>query len=355
MRWFNKDYNAAQATLRGILKDEPPKAISDRLSVLDQLIEGQTALWDISVKEGDDELGRRAFGSYWRAQHSDWEQLSAIDNWEAECRQAKLPPAFRQVMARMEDLSHTKRLVRQIGSDLKPALQEVNRLLQDLQVDMSIAFGNTSLYAIPLEDVRMRFQSWLDNTELLAQWMLFHTRREKLESLGMSELIDRLFNGNIEPGAAQDRFRIAYYEALMRRVVSACPVFASFNGLSHERLIGSFQQCDMLRIDLARHEVALAHFERLPQDRTGIGELGIIQREIEKKRRHLPLRQLLKKAGNAIQAIKPVFMMSPISVAQFLEPGQLNFDLLLIDEASQVSPVDALGAIARAAGRRRGR
>src|SRR5262249_27593006 len=43
----------------------------------------------------------------------------------------------------------------------------------------------------------------------------------------------------------------------------------------------------------------------------------------------------------------PVFMMSPLSVAQFLEPGSVSFDLLLIDEASQVLPVDALGAIAR--------
>src|SRR5262249_4481514 len=56
----------------------------------------------------------------------------------------------------------------------------------------------------------------------------------------------------------------------------------------------------------------------------------------------------LKEAGAAVQAIKPVFLMSPISVAQYLEPGSLAFDVLLIDEASQVSPVDALGAMARA-------
>ena len=53
-------------------------------------------------------------------------------------------------------------------------------------------------------------------------------------------------------------------------------------------------------------------------------------------------------AGQAVQAIKPVFMMSSLSVAEFLPPGTVRFDLLLIDEASQVEPVDALGAIARA-------
>jgi len=48
-------------------------------------------------------------------------------------------------------------------------------------------------------------------------------------------------------------------------------------------------------------------------------------------------------------------MMSPLSVAQFLEPGAVEFDLLVIDEASQIQPVDAFGAIARCkTNRRRG-
>ena len=77
------------------------------------------------------------------------------------------------------------------------------------------------------------------------------------------------------------------------------------------------------------------------------GSVGIIRGEIRKKRRHKPIRRLLTDAGHAVQAIKPVFMMSPISIAQFIEPGVLEFDLLVIDEASQVRPVEAFGAVMR--------
>lgn len=62
----------------------------------------------------------------------------------------------------------------------------------------------------------------------------------------------------------------------------------------------------------------------------------------------MPIRRLMEQAGPAVQALKPVFMMSPLSVAQFLAPGVLEFDLLVMDEASQIQPVDALGAVARA-------
>jgi superfamily I DNA and/or RNA helicase len=75
--------------------------------------------------------------------------------------------------------------------------------------------------------------------------------------------------------------------------------------------------------------------------------MKVLRHEIQKKGRHKSIRRLLKEAGPAIQDIKPVFMMSPLSVSQYLEPGAVEFDMLLIDEASQIEPVDALGAVAR--------
>ncbi|WP_234912316.1 AAA domain-containing protein, partial [Vibrio anguillarum] len=61
----------------------------------------------------------------------------------------------------------------------------------------------------------------------------------------------------------------------------------------------------------------------------------------------MPIRRLLNKSGRVIQQIKPVFMMSPMSIATYLEPGVIDFDLVIFDEASQVKVADALGAIMR--------
>jgi very-short-patch-repair endonuclease len=78
------------------------------------------------------------------------------------------------------------------------------------------------------------------------------------------------------------------------------------------------------------------------------GQVTILRTEFNKKARHLPIRKLMQEAGLAIQAIKPVFMMSPLSIASYLPPGALEFDLVIFDEASQVRPVEALGALLRA-------
>ena len=80
---------------------------------------------------------------------------------------------------------------------------------------------------------------------------------------------------------------------------------------------------------------------------TGVGQVGILMHEIQKKRRHRPIRQLMVDSGRAIQAIKPVFMMSPMSIPTFIPRGSVHFDIVLFDEASQIRPVEAYGALTR--------
>ncbi len=116
--------------------------------------------------------------------------------------------------------------------------------------------------------------------------------------------------------------------------------------------VTDFREADRARVALTRAEAARAHAERVKQVRDGAPGMTVIRGEMEKKRGHLPVRELLLRAQPAVQQAKPIFMMSPLSVAQFLSPPHglrpgLTFDLLVMDEASQIEPVDALGAIAR--------
>ena len=76
-------------------------------------------------------------------------------------------------------------------------------------------------------------------------------------------------------------------------------------------------------------------------------ELNLLKREISKQKRHIPLRQLIQRAGGTLLDIMPCWMMSPFSVAQVLKPGTIIFDLVVMDEASQILPEYAIGALAR--------
>ena len=108
----------------------------------------------------------------------------------------------------------------------------------------------------------------------------------------------------------------------------------------------TFRQFDVKALRHAQMRLAYDHWRGLPRHDGG-GQLDVLRREFEKKARHRPVRKLMADAGNAVQAIKRVFLMSPLSVAAFLPPSCLRFDLIVFDEASQVRPVDAFGALLR--------
>lgn len=76
-------------------------------------------------------------------------------------------------------------------------------------------------------------------------------------------------------------------------------------------------------------------------------EWALIENEINKKKRYVPVRELATRSGRALQELKPCWMMSPLAVAQYIPRGSVEFDLCIIDEASQMPPEDAFGALIR--------
>jgi len=291
-------------------------------------------------------LGPDAFGSEWKDILSDWAALEAIVNWDRHCREAKLLWNHRQHLSRLDSNDQLLPPLRLLSAHLKSVPNRLQVALKCVEFDVAEIFSQDSHLRVAIHDLLSRLRHWQGDPEGLSKWIGYQVRRKRLNAAGLSPLVAALHEGRIRADAADDQLRVSYYQAVIRDAFRRHKGLSEFDGRSYEQSIEEFRALDERRISMARGEVATAHYDAIP--RSSGGEMAVVRREIEKKRRHKPIRQLLKDAGTAILAIKPVFMMSPISVAQYLEPGSVTFDLLLIDEASQVSPVDALGAFARA-------
>ena len=234
------------------------------------------------------------------------------------------------------------------------SLASFSELSRDMKIDVtsnrSHAGSNDrdpySNNTILVTELAERMKRWLDHPEALSKWMAFRECETRIEGLSLSPLTERLFDGRIPASAAGHAFALAYHEALLRQMLREAPALSHFDGSAHSRVVDRFVELDRSRIAASAIEVVQAHHRKIPSG-GGVGPIGVLRGEIAKRSRHLPIRQLMQRAAPVVQALKPVMMMSPLSVAQFLPPGKLTFDLLVMDEASQIQPVDALGAIAR--------
>lgn len=343
-RIFNSGYRAAIANLKGQLKTTLPSSRAERLNLLDSLIEAQQLRQNLGQQQT---LGADAFGSLWLDEQSDWAQLQAVLGWMAGPDGQGRSAAFRQLYAQLPSPAHCADLAARASASLQAFEDAAQSLLDGYRLQTQEAFGAADLARIPLADFGERLAQWVAEPNALLDWTSYHATREQARAAGMAVLVRQLENESIAQGALPAIFERAYYEALLRQATQAHPELVAFNGDQHSQKVRQFRALDLERIELARAQSALSHYEQVPRSASGMGPLGVLNGEIARKRGHMPLRKLFKLAGEAVQAIKPVFMMSPLSVAQFLEPAAVEFDLLVIDEASQIEPVDALGAIAR--------
>jgi very-short-patch-repair endonuclease len=343
LRWCRSDWRRADSLFRTLFVVPAPKAAAERVAVVDRLISMQKSLETIIQGAG---VGNEAFGNRWRAENSDWDLLKSISAWVAAAQAAGIGTEARYAVSRLDDPASLRDPVTRLDSVLAEAAGDLRVICDSVGLSADDAFGSGSIEDVPISELHARCGLWFDGAEDLPKWVAYRAQSERLCEVGLTEFSARLADGRLEATDARDEFDMAYYEAVLREMAQRKPEIIAFDGQSHARQVDEFKQVDVRRIELARLEIARAHHHALPQ-RQGIGAIGTLRTEIAKQKKHLAIRQLIKKTGPAIQAIKPVFMMSPLSVAQFLEPGAVTFDLLVIDEASQVRPVDALGAIAR--------
>ncbi|MFC1836108.1 AAA domain-containing protein [Thermodesulfobacteriota bacterium] len=140
---------------------------------------------------------------------------------------------------------------------------------------------------------------------------------------------------------------VAY--SILNEVFGADDALHFFNSKSHESRIERFKRLDLQLCDDGRERLKRRLRERVPSllgASHGSPE-WTLQLELPKTKNLKSIRKLFREAGDLIQEIKPCVMMSPLSIAQFLEPGTVKFDTVIFDEASQVKPADSYGAILR--------
>jgi very-short-patch-repair endonuclease len=169
----------------------------------------------------------------------------------------------------------------------------------------------------------------------------------------LSELVGPTFATELRkikkaPGTWPEVFRYAWRQSCLEEILAKHPELAAFDGRTHERFVDDFRSRDRERVALAVHRVRVAHADMLIATcNAHRDQESLVRQEANKKRRHLPVRELVARAPDVLGALFPCWLASPLSVSQLL-PARKLFDVVLFDEASQVLPEDAVPALFRA-------
>jgi len=171
--------------------------------------------------------------------------------------------------------------------------------------------------------------------------------RHELTSMTLQPLLAELKQAPTTVAAWVERFDHAWFSSCLDQVRAEDPDLASFNGRSHDSTADEFRRLDRERLAITAARVRRAHAQCVVERMNKHPDQAqLIRNEASKKKRHLPLRTTVTQAPDVVTALRPCWMVSPLSVAELL-PAAPHFDLVLFDEASQVLPEDAVCALLR--------
>lgn len=294
-----------------------------------------------------DEISR-IYKDYYSGLETNWDELIEALKYAAELRvlatQYSLSDSF------VKAVCNDKNIIYYCGDTSSKISTLRDSASEYIEWFASLFTNEEDFYQINILDLSNRMSLCRDKKYLLEEWVDYCSNREKCNILGLGAFVKQVEELEIDSNYITDAYLKRFYRLWLDAILPKFPAVQDFRGRIQVQTISEFCELDKGQFKIARARIRERALSRIP-DFNSINaardEIAILKRELNKQRRLMPLRKLFMAIPNLITALRPCFMMSPLSVSVFLEAQSYNFDLVIFDEASQVHTEDAIGAIMR--------
>lgn len=353
-RFLSGDYwRARKRVIQSCAKGRQPTSYKQAVCLLNDLCEYLEVQTSIASRN---DLGTMGFAKQWDGLQSDWTVLQRVAGWVPKVIELVKTNSLLENCDGLgpNDLTQAREDVGNLAQRINTGLGEWAELLK---YDYAEAFGGTcKSETIPLETWIAKLETANARVEAVYEWIEYRKSRDMCKELEMSPLVDWFDRGGIAPDRLASQYDYSSASEILRTALTSRPALGQFSGETHDHIIEQFRTLDRRLIETTRQYLAAKLWDRMPQPTLGDSDASPMNYLInalrsgtgKPRRRGIPsIRPFMGRAGSIVTQIKPCFMMSPMSIAQFLPPNTVEFDVLVIDEASQMKPEDALGALAR--------
>ena len=228
-------------------------------------------------------------------------------------------------------------------------LEEAIREFREAYDRFATLCAITTPEALSLGQIKAAAEAISTSEPRLRSWCNWQRVRQTANQQKLTPLVTAIEEGRLVKGEVESSFLTAYSKWFAAEMIDHEPILRDFVAAEHMDSIEEFRRVDEEVARLTAEYTRTALSGRLPS-KTEVGKkdgYGILKHELQKKRNHKPLRKLASEMGEAFGYLAPCMLMSPLSIAQYLPADQQLFDLVIFDEASQITPWDAVGSIAR--------
>lgn len=206
-----------------------------------------------------------------------------------------------------------------------------------------------NLIETDIDEILLKLKDMVSSVDLLD----YHAQRlevlDHLKNLNTLDFLDYSIENKMSMKHLSKNYAASFWQANLLYEIEHTPILKRFSSVGTEEIVEEFKNLDLMHLETNKAFIVSLLSNRRPDEGLMIGsKFSILVKEYNKSRKQKPIRLLLEEIFDLILDIKPVFLMSPLSVSTYLNSELNLFDAVIFDEASQVYAWDALGAIYRA-------
>ncbi len=203
--------------------------------------------------------------------------------------------------------------------------------------------------SLTLESIQDRLPEWISHIDKSRDWAQWCIRKQQLQKSHLASVVDYIESGH-SVGEALQAMQRGLYKKLSMDVIDGRQELQMFNGMIFEDMIEKYRDMARQFQELTKKALYCKLASSIPSltiEAASGSEVGILKRYIASGGRGATIRHIIDQIPTLLPKLCPCMLMSPISVAQFIDLNQEKFDLVVFDEASQMPTSEAVGAIAR--------
>lgn len=309
-----------------------------------------------AVKEAPAEI-TSLFAPLWLGEDTDWQALSAASDLSQQLRE--------QIYASSLSGEQKLRLIDSLTDKFgDPAKKLANKELSGkitadyIALDSAIADLEKDFAVVP--EKLLAGDEWCsfaaDKADAvtralpqLKEWTGIVTICKHLSDFGVDNVAEAYLDGTVPSEQLISAYDCDISKAMVTSVITRSSILSGFQGTLFEDTIRRLGEAQDSFTTLSMQELVAELSAKIPAagSAAGSSEIGILQKAIKSNGRMMSIRKLFDSIPNLLRRMCPVMLMSPISVAQYIDPSYPKFDLVIFDEASQLPTCEAVGAIAR--------
>ena len=286
----------------------------------------------------------------------DWLDRARLAEWvQAFVKQHGGAPPLHIVRAISDDAirAELSSTVKRVNATDDPASKESLHCVESLFNRTEPVSTGIVLSQAPISEIIEWLSMRARDADRMSEWVGYTNACANLRRVTLEPLLEEILDGRVRPDEALDVFRQRFHRLWLDEAYRSEPGLGEFDPAQHDQTASHFRSVDRFWVTNGFAQVrsrVLAHTARAhgsDGDAPDNSELGILLREVHKRKRHLPLRRLFAAIPSLLPKLKPCMMMSPLAVSTYFDNSDVRFDVVIFDEASQVRPHDAICAIYR--------